>query len=91
MYLPSRSKHKVNTINREDIKEIKHKNICKRLLLHSGKKYPLISAIHKVPVFQGSVLGMCCPEEKAYHNSSDCSYCRVVTQHCLASNLNAKI
>lgn len=75
----------------EGIKEIKHKNICERLLLHSGKKPPLISTIYKVPVSQGSVLGMCCPEETACHNYSYCSYCQVVTQHCLASNLNAKI
>lgn len=69
------SKHKVNTIDRADIKEVKHKNICKRLLLHSGKRYPLISAIHKVPVLQGRVLEMCCPEEKAYHNYSYYCYC----------------
>lgn len=58
MHSPSWSKHRVNTINEEDIKEIKHKNI-----FSFWKKNPTYFYNMQTTIFQGSVLGMFSAEE----------------------------
>lgn len=58
MHFPSWSKHRVNTINEEDIREIKHKN-----MFSFWKKIPTYFCNMQTTIFQGSVLGMFSAEE----------------------------